>query len=39
MTQRFAATAHDLYALADARPADAERANALPSAPGAALTG
>ena len=39
MTERFAATAHDLYALADARPADAARANALPSALGAALTG
>ena len=39
MTKRFAATARDLYALADARPADADRANALPSAPGAASTG
>ena len=39
MTERFATTAATMYALADARPADAENANALPSAPRAALTG
>ena len=39
MTERFAATANNLYAMADTPPADAERANALPSAPRAALSG
>jgi len=39
MTERFAATADNLYAMADTPPADAENANALPSAPRAALSG
>ena len=39
MTERFAATAHALYALAEAPPADAVSANAAPSGPQTALTG
>ena len=39
MTERFAAAAAAMYAMADTPPADAEKANTLPSAPRVALSG